>query len=167
MRLVARCFLGWSLVAIAACGGKSATVPPAEMCEGSSCPAPAACPAASTIVSGGSCSTSSELGCSSAIPIPTCGGGNDGFVTCTCLGGAWSCPDVGEPDCTDAAPPPPPPTCPDPTQVNVGVSCAASGLDCPGNPQPCGQETFYDSFQCTAGAWVRTVATDCDVGDAG
>jgi hypothetical protein len=111
-------------------------------------------------VGGAACSASSGLGCTSEIPIVACGGANEGFVTCTCLSGAWSCADPGPPLCNDAQPPP---VCPDPTMVNVGIPCMGPGLQCPGNPAPCGQETFYDVFECTAGTWTRTVATACDV----
>jgi hypothetical protein len=123
------------------------------MCN-NSCPTPAA------VVAGAACSVPAGFGCTSEIPIFTCGGGDEGFVSCTCDGGIWSCADPGSPDCVDAAPPP---TCPDPTKVNVGIPCMGPGLECPGNPAPCGQETFYDVFQCMSGAWVRTVATACDV----
>jgi hypothetical protein len=104
------------------------------------------------VLPGASCSTPPALKCQTTAVKTTC---QDVYIACTCAAGAWSCDDP----CPDASGG----SCPPPGKVNVGIACMAPGLVCPGNPEPCGQETFFDVFQCLSGSWTRTVATACDV----
>jgi len=122
-------------------------------------PPPAQCPSPAAVTNGASCS-SAGASCPSSVAIVGCNGTSEGHVYCSCAG-VWSCSEPSPPDCVDAAPPPP--ACPDPTLVGPGGACTGSQVDCPGNPQPCGSATFYDVFDCSGGAWMRIVATACDV----
>lgn len=125
---------------------------------------PPGCPPPSTIQPGGTCSAGLDVSCQSAIPIYGCSGAVDGYETCYCDGGSWSCAEPGPPECADVSPPPP--KCPDPSAVQQGNACFEEGEQCPGRPTFCGGQVLYDAFQCTAGAWDDIATTICDVDDA-
>jgi hypothetical protein len=51
--------------------------------------------------------------------------------------------------------------CPDPQDVEQGISCQSPGLQCPGNPTDCDGATFYDAFECDSGEWNDVATTGC------
>jgi hypothetical protein len=138
------------------CDGSSWTCDPVPDLN---CAPPVPCPDPSTLYPGSPCYGPEGQQCvSTEVPAPSCGGEPPPPVegVCTCTTGGWSCP-------TTALPCPSQPPCPDPSSVYAGVGCSADGQTCPGNPQPCGMEVFYDAFQCE-GSWVSVAATACDIG---
>ena len=140
------------------CDGESWTC---EQATQLNCPAQV-CPAPQTIFPGGYC-ISAGLGnvCSSAnVPYAGCGGPADDFTTtasCTCTSSGWSCPVIQAP-----CPPPPPQACPSPYSVYQYQSCYSGGMVCPGNPQNCDGDTYYDAFECE-GYWVPVARTTCAI----
>jgi hypothetical protein len=114
---------------------------------------PPGCPDPSTVANGNGCNVSPQLSCSSGIPIYDCNGNVTGDATCQCFGGAWSCV-TPEPNC-------PPTGCPDPEDVEQGISCQSPGLQCPGNPTDCDGAIFYDAFECDSGEWNDVAVTGC------
>ncbi len=123
-------------------------------------PPPSACPDPSTIYPGNECQvplgqqcTSTEIpggGCGGDVPPPETG-------PCTCTTTGWSC-QTSLPPCLA----PPPESCPSPYDVFANGYCNTPGLTCPGNPQPCGDQTYYDALQCEDG-WVSIATTSCDL----
>ncbi len=125
-------------------------------------PPPTGCPAPGLVTPSGSCSADPSLSCTSTIPIQDCSGNVDGYLSCSCQGGAWNCPEPGGPLCVpDAAP-----TCPSPDTTYAGQPCTSYGIDCGGDPQTCGGQIVYDVLTCQAGAWTVVATTSCAV-DAG
>jgi hypothetical protein len=120
-----------------------------------------ACPNPGQVFPGGTCGPIGE-GCPSTnVPQMNCNGvGSDLIIaSCTCTAQGWSCPQI-TPDCL------PPPQCPDPAGVRSGGDCTPNGgLTCPGNPQYCGGDIYYDALQCN-GYWFPIATTVCNVGDA-
>jgi hypothetical protein len=122
------------------------------------------CPSPQSIYAGGSC-LSAGIGnqCPATnVTYPGCYGqiGVATNATCTCTSSGWSCP-VPLPQCPVQA-------CPDPYSVSSYQSCSSSGMVCPGNPQNCDGDTYYDALQCE-GYWVPVATTSCNIGgyDAG
>lgn len=99
------------------------------------------------------------MSCTSDIPVLECDGvTEDGYELCNCVSGQWQCAQ-GAPACpADAGS-----LCPAPAQVLTGGACEPPQAICPGNPQVCGSQTFYDELQCIDGAWQPLVETVCDV----
>jgi hypothetical protein len=137
--------------------GWSCEQAPPPNCPVSTCPPP------QSVYPGGFCvPTASEttIACSSK-DVPSTGCDGEATVAsglCFCTVSGWTCPPVS-PSC----PPPPPPTCPDPYSVSVYQPCYANGLVCPGDPQNCEGDTYYDAFQCE-GYWVPVATTQCNIG---
>ena len=139
-------------------------------CDGSSwscdpvtspdCPPPITCPDPSTLYPGIPCATPLGQQCvSTDIPSDSCGGELPPPTkgVCTCTTGGWSCPQTHLP-CVAS-----PPACPNPYDVYAGGYCPAPGLDCPGNPQTCGAQLFYDALECDGTFWYSLAATACDI----
>ena len=148
---------GVSVTLDCSCDGRSWTCEPLTDVN---CPPPVPCPDPSTLYPNTPCygpegqqcvSTDIPGACGGELPPPIMG-------TCTCTTGGWSCP------MTITACPAQPPPCPDPSAVYAAASCAAPGEMCPGNPQSCGTQVFYDAFECESGYWVSVAKTDCDIG---
>jgi hypothetical protein len=146
------------------CDGESWTC---EQPSQTTCPAQV-CPTPQSIYPGGSC-LSSGLGnqCTSTnVPYPGCDTRLEepGTVSavCTCTSSGWSCP-VAVPACVPPPPPPPPQSCPSPYSVSLYQPCYSGGMVCPGNPQNCDGDTYYDTFQCE-GYWVPVTTTTCNIG---
>jgi hypothetical protein len=144
------------------CDGESWTC---EQAAPPNCPAQT-CPAPQSIYPGGYC-LSAGLGnqCSSTnIPYTGCNGPVAQPATvsgeCNCTSSGWSCPE-SVPPCL----PPPPPTqgCPSPYGVYPYQPCDSGGEVCPGNPQNCDGETYYDAFECE-GSWLPIATTTCNIG---
>jgi hypothetical protein len=139
------------------CDGESWTC---EQATPVNCPTQV-CPAPQSIYPGGYC-LSSGLGnqCTSTnLPYGgNCGGPiavlSSQTGPCTCTSSGWSCP-VLQPQCPVMG-------CPDPYSVYSYQSCYASGLVCPGNPQNCDGDTYYDALQCE-GYWVPVATTSCAI----
>jgi hypothetical protein len=140
------------------CDGESWTC---EQAAPTNCPAQT-CPSPQSIYPGAYC-LSSGLGSSctsSNVPYAGCGGLLEGSGTvtasCSCTSSGWSCP-ISVPPC------PPPQSCPDPYSVYPYQTCYAGGMVCPGNPQNCDGDTYYDALQCE-GYWVPVATTTCAIG---
>jgi hypothetical protein len=126
-----------------------------------SCPPPSACPDPSVLFPGAACNgLVGQLCASTEIPSSTCSGPPPPPVMgiCTCTSSGWACPQAKMP-----CPSPPPSSCPDPFGVYAGGYCTASGMDCSGNPQSCGNQTYYDALECEGNYWVTLARTSCDL----
>jgi hypothetical protein len=128
-------------------------------------PPPSACPDPSNLYPGSPCAGPTGQQCvSTDIPSDNCG--QELMVPikgiCTCTNGGWSCP-VAHPDCQ----PPPVQACPSPYGVYSGNYCDSPGLSCPGDPQNCGDQVYYDALQCQGSTWVSVATTICEIADDG
>jgi hypothetical protein len=123
------------------------------------CPPPTACPDPSTVYPGSGCDVAIGQQCvSTDIPSPGCGGELPPPMkgVCTCTSSGWSCPVMPTP-C------PPPMACPDPYSVYEFTYCNSYGITCPGNPQTCGSQIYYDAFQCSNNGWESVATTFCGI----
>jgi hypothetical protein len=141
------------------CQGGTWSCPPGPPCVATGCPA------AASIEAGAACTTSPGQSCPSEIPqYDDCTGAFLGDLGCNCQGGTWQCAS-SQPACVvDASPPP---SCPDPSSIVQGLPCSDAPDECPGNPQMCGGQVFYDAFECEGGTWYDVATTDCATVDAG
>ena len=62
---------------------------------------------------------------------------------------------------------PPPMACPDPYSIYEFTYCNTYGVTCPGNPQTCGSQIYYDAFQCSNNGWESVATTYCGIDDGG
>ncbi len=141
------------------CDGKQWSCDPVPV-QSKCVPPPVPCPDPSALYQGSACGLVGQECYSTVIPPFSCGGGipiPPMSGNCTCTTDGWSCP-VATPAC------PPPPMCPDPYTVYAFTYCNNQyGVTCPGNPQTCGSQVFYDAFQCSGNSWVSVAATACDI----
>jgi hypothetical protein len=141
------------------CDGESWTC---EQAAPTNCPNQPSCPAPSMLVPGQACNQAliGQQCTSSNLVLSQCGNAyTPSTGTCTCTQGGWSCPAVAALPCV----PPPQTTCPDPYSVYSYSSCYTQpGLVCPGNPQNCDGQVFYDALQCE-GYWAPIATTTCAI----
>jgi hypothetical protein len=151
---------------IADCNGGQRTLD--CVCEGNTwscdpvtatpCPPPTACPDPSTVYPGTGCEVPEGQQClSTNLPGASCGGEPAPPVSgsCACTTGGWACPE-NLPNCPAQA-------CPGPYSVYANQYCMVPGLTCPGNPQTCGAQVYYDALECEGSYWVDVATTACDV----
>jgi hypothetical protein len=119
------------------------------------------CPVPSSVVPGGACGPIGESCTSTNVAQMNCNGNGPPTTnaSCTCTSQGWSCAQA-TPACV------PPAQCPDPAGVRSYGYCTAPGLTCPGNPQYCGGDIYYDAVQCDPynRYWVPIATTVCEVG---
>lgn len=123
---------------------------------------PGMCPPESEVQSNAPCSVPPAMPCKSATHTVDCTGQVDGFVSCTCIGGAWACAPATT--CADANP------CPAPTDVYGNAACslppntecksAANTVDCSG------QVDGFVSCSCASGSWLCGPSSTCVDGGA-
>ncbi len=142
------------------CDGSSWTCEQAAPpnCEDDGGP-PSSCPDPYAIAGGASCASPGQQ-CEGAVIYYGCGDTPSSTMeACTCTSSGWSCPPIAEPPCIA----PPPTACPSPYNVySYGYCNAQPGQVCPGNPQNCGGEIYYDALECE-GNWVPVATTQCSL----
>jgi hypothetical protein len=143
------------------CDGNSWTCEQAAppTCAEDSGPTQGPCPGPFTISNGVSCASPGQV-CEAAITTYGCGDNPISTMqACTCTMFGWSCPPISEPPCVQ----PPPTACPSPYSVySYGYCYNQQGQVCPGNPQNCGGEIYYDALECE-GDWEPVATTTCAI----